>query len=35
LVSARVTAYKKQLEQEVLSKVDKLKEAGWGNAFDR
>ena len=34
LVSARVTAYKKQLEQEVLSKVDKLKDAGWGNAFD-
>jgi len=35
LVSARVTAYKKQLEQEVLSKVDKLKEAGWGNGFDQ
>ncbi|HVU97844.1 MAG TPA: 5-(carboxyamino)imidazole ribonucleotide mutase [Puia sp.] len=35
LVSARVTAYKKQLEQEVLSKVDKLREAGWGNAFDQ
>ena len=35
LVSARVTAYKKQLEQEVLSKVDKLKEAGWGNTFDQ
>lgn len=34
-VSARVTAYKKQLEQEVLSKVDKLKEAGWGNTFDQ
>jgi len=33
-VSARVTSYKKQLEQEVLAKVDKLKEAGWGNAFD-
>ena len=35
LVSARVMAYKKQLEQEVLSKVDKLKEAGWGNTFDQ
>ena len=35
LVSAKVTAYKKQLEQEVLSKVDKLKEAGWGNGFDQ
>ena len=34
LVSAKVAAYKKQLEQEVLSKVDKLKEAGWGNQFD-
>jgi len=34
LVSAKVGAYKKQLEQEVLGKVDKLKEAGWGNQFD-
>lgn len=33
-VSARVGAYKKQMEQEVLGKVEKLKEAGWGNAFD-
>jgi 5-(carboxyamino)imidazole ribonucleotide mutase len=35
LVSERVTAYKKLLEQEVLAKVDKLKEAGWGNGFDQ
>jgi 5-(carboxyamino)imidazole ribonucleotide mutase len=35
LVSARVVAYKKLLEQEVLAKVDKFKEAGWGNAFDQ
>lgn len=35
LVSAKVTAFKKQMEQEVLSKVDKLKEAGWGNSFDQ
>jgi 5-(carboxyamino)imidazole ribonucleotide mutase len=34
LVSAKVTAYKKLLEQEVLAKVDKLKESGWGNGFD-
>lgn len=35
LVSARVSAYKKSLEQEVLQKVDRLKSEGWGNEFDR
>jgi len=30
----RVTDYKKKLEQEVLAKVDRLKEDGWGNGFD-
>jgi 5-(carboxyamino)imidazole ribonucleotide mutase len=35
LVGAKVAAYKKLLEQEVLGKVDKLKEAGWGNGFDQ
>jgi 5-(carboxyamino)imidazole ribonucleotide mutase len=34
-VSARVTAYKEQLKTEVLSKVDKLKEGGWANSFDK
>jgi 5-(carboxyamino)imidazole ribonucleotide mutase len=34
LVSVKVTNYKKLLEQEVLGKVDKLKDAGWNNAFD-
>ena len=34
LVSARVSAYKKQMEQEVLGKAAKLKDSGWGNAFD-
>src|SRR5579872_3483497 len=33
-VSFRVAAYKKQMEQEVLAKVEKLKSAGWGNSFD-
>lgn len=33
-VSARVAGYKKKLEEEVLGKVDKLKDAGWGNEFD-
>lgn len=33
-VSFRVAAFKKQMEQEVLSKADKLKDAGWGNSFD-
>lgn len=34
LVSVKVINYKKLLEQEVLGKVDKLKDAGWNNAFD-
>lgn len=33
-IRERVSDYKKKLEQEVLGKVDKLKEEGWGNAFD-
>ncbi|GGA96906.1 N5-carboxyaminoimidazole ribonucleotide mutase [Puia dinghuensis] len=33
-VSFRVSAYKKQMEQEVLGKAEKLKDAGWGNTFD-
>jgi 5-(carboxyamino)imidazole ribonucleotide mutase len=32
--SMRVADYKKKLEQEVLGKVDKLKDDGWGNGFD-
>lgn len=34
LVSAKVTAYKKALEEEVLQKVDRLKNEGWNNQFD-
>ena len=30
----KVTAYKQQLESEVLHKVDKLKSEGWSNSFD-
>ena len=30
-----VVEYKKKLEQEVLDKVGRLKELGWGNTFDR
>jgi 5-(carboxyamino)imidazole ribonucleotide mutase len=33
-VQARVTDYKKKLEQEVLEKVDRLKTDGWSNEFD-
>lgn len=33
-VSERLIQYKKELEGEVLAKVDKLKEAGWKNGFD-
>jgi 5-(carboxyamino)imidazole ribonucleotide mutase len=33
-VSDRVTAYKRSLEEEVLGKVDRLKEEGWNNGFD-
>jgi 5-(carboxyamino)imidazole ribonucleotide mutase len=34
LVSARLTAYKNKLEEEVLAKVEGLKTAGWENGFD-
>jgi 5-(carboxyamino)imidazole ribonucleotide mutase len=34
-VRAKVSDYKKSLEQEVLQKIDKLKGEGWGNEFDR
>ncbi|MEP6748043.1 MAG: 5-(carboxyamino)imidazole ribonucleotide mutase [Bacteroidota bacterium] len=34
IVGDKVAAYKKQLETDVLSKVDKLKAAGWKNEFD-
>jgi 5-(carboxyamino)imidazole ribonucleotide mutase len=33
-IRERVADYKKKLELEVLSKVEKLKNEGWGNAFD-
>jgi 5-(carboxyamino)imidazole ribonucleotide mutase len=31
----KVSAYKKKLEAEVLAKVDKLKQEGWQNSFDK
>ena len=34
-VGEKVTAYKKNLEAEVLKKVDKLKTDGWQNDFDK
>jgi len=34
-VQKRVTSYKSKLEEEVLSKVDRLKNEGWTNDFDR
>jgi len=34
-VSRRVAGYKAKLEEEVLSKVDRLKNEGWENAFDK
>jgi len=34
VVSAKVQNYKKQLNDEVLSKVEKLKDGGWSNQFD-
>jgi 5-(carboxyamino)imidazole ribonucleotide mutase len=34
LVGVRITAYKKKLEAEVLTKVDALKKDGWKNEFD-
>src|SRR5215213_2600754 len=33
-VAAKVENYKKQLNDEVLSKVEKLKDGGWSNQFD-
>ncbi len=33
-IGDKITAYKKQLETEVLGKVTKLKAAGWDNGFD-
>jgi 5-(carboxyamino)imidazole ribonucleotide mutase len=33
-ISEKVTGYKKNLETEVLKKVDKLKAEGWTNKFD-
>ena len=34
-VRDRVAGYKAKLEEEVLSKVDRLKNEGWENAFDK
>ena len=34
-VSARIAGYKAKLEEEVLSKVDRLKDEGWTNNFDK
>jgi 5-(carboxyamino)imidazole ribonucleotide mutase len=34
LVSARIAAYKKSLEEEVLTKAGRLREEGWKNDFD-
>ncbi|HVS96375.1 MAG TPA: AIR carboxylase family protein, partial [Puia sp.] len=34
-VRERVADYKNKLEQEVLLKVDRLKQEGWENGFDR
>lgn len=33
-IRERVAAYKKSLEDEVLGKVDRLKDDGWNNGFD-
>jgi 5-(carboxyamino)imidazole ribonucleotide mutase len=33
-VENKIVAYKKQMNEEVLSKVEKLKEGGWTNGFD-
>lgn len=35
VIGDKVGAYKKQLENEVMDKVDKMKVAGWENEFDR
>jgi 5-(carboxyamino)imidazole ribonucleotide mutase len=34
VIERKVTGYKKQLNDEVLAKVGKLKEGGWSNSFD-
>lgn len=34
IISARITDYKKRIEQEVLNKVDRLRGEGWENYFD-
>lgn len=34
VIGKKVVDYKKQLNDEVLTKVDKLKEGGWSNQFD-
>jgi 5-(carboxyamino)imidazole ribonucleotide mutase len=34
IVGAKVAAYKKTMEAEVLKKVEKLKDEGWQNGFD-
>jgi 5-(carboxyamino)imidazole ribonucleotide mutase len=34
-ISAKVQAYKSEMNEEVLSKVDKLKTGGWENSFDK
>ena len=34
-IRARVAAYKAKLEEEVLSKVGRLKNEGWSNGFDK
>ena len=34
-IAKKVKAYKKQLEAEVLKKVDHLKSNGWNNEFDK
>lgn len=33
-ISKKITAYKKSLDTEVMSKVEKLKKDGWENGFD-
>ena len=34
-ISAKVQAYKSEMNEEVLSKVDRLKTGGWENSFDK
>lgn len=34
-VGAKLAAYKKHLEKEVMDKVDKVKSEGWNNMFDK